>query len=121
MRRLCTTLAAIGVLGLGAASGAAGAPVEGFEAQYTAVFADCTLPNGTVSLCEAAINTYSGALVSAAIDLADANASFTALRQEVFTANAPSEPFQLEIDALFELLLPDSGALGAAPSPVVPG
>ena len=121
MRKQFTTLAAIGMLGLGAASGAVGAPVAGFEAQYAAVFANCTLPNGTVPLCEAAINAYSGALVSAAVDLAEANASITALRQEVFGANAPSEPFQIEIDALFELLLPDSGAIGASPSPVIPG
>ena len=117
MRKLFTTLAAMGMLSLGAASGAVGAPVAGFEAQYAAVLANCTLPDGTVPLCEAAINAYSGALVSASVDLAEANASFTAARQEVFGVNAPNEPFQVEIDALFELLLPDSGAIGGGGAP----
>jgi hypothetical protein len=121
MRKLLTTLAAIGVLGLGAVSGAVAAPIAGFDAQYAAVSANCTLPNGTVPLCEAAINAYSGALVAANISIDEANASFTALRAEVFAVNAPNEPFQIEIDALFELLLPNSGAIGATPSPVIPG
>ena len=121
MRKLLTTLAAIGVLGLGASSAAVAAPIAGFDALYNAVFANCTLPNGTVPLCEAAINAYSGALVAADISIDEANASFTALRGEVFAVNAPNEPFQIEIDALFELLLPNSGAIGATPSPVIPG
>lgn len=120
MRKLFTTFAAIGVLGLGAASGAVGAPVPGYEALYSAVVANCTIPDGTVPLCEAAINAYSGALVDA-VDLGEANASITALRQEVFAANAPNEAFQAEIDALFELLLPDSGAVAPAPSATIPG
>lgn len=119
MRKLVTTLATAGVLGLGAMSAASAAPVAGYEALYTAVYANCTLPNGTLPLCEAAINAYSGALV-AAVDLSVANASFTELRLEVFEGNAADEAFQADVDALFELLLPDSGSIGGG-APILPG
>lgn len=122
MRKLITTIATAGVLGMAAISLSFAAPVPGFEAQYSAVFASCTIPAGPVpvpaaastaarSACEAAINAYSGALATS-VELAVANESFTALRLEVFAANAPDKAFQTMIDALFELLLPDSGALG---------
>lgn len=110
MRKLITTLATAGVLGLAAPLGAVAAPVPGFEAQYAALIAGCTLPDGTLPLCESAINNYAGDLVGI-VDLAVANQSFTEARGEVFAANEPDEPFQEAIDALFELLLPDSGAI----------
>lgn len=100
----------------GFASASFAAPITGYEALYQAVFTDCTLPNGTVERCENAINAYATAIV-AEVDLSAANLSFSALRQEVFDANVVDEPFQIEIDELFELLLPDSGAIGALASP----
>jgi hypothetical protein len=117
MRKLITTIAAAGVLGMAAMSTSTAAPVAGYEGLYSTVFASCTIPAGTVPTCETAINAYAGALASA-VDLEVANASFIALRSEVFAANAADEGFQAEIDALFELLLPDSGALGNAASPL---
>lgn len=117
MRRLVASFVTAGVIGMAGLSGANAAPVPGYESLYNAVYVNCTLPNGTVQSCEAAINAYAQALV-AAVELNVANQSFTELRQEVFAANAADEEFQAEIDALFELLLPDSGAIGAAASPV---
>ena len=109
-------LALSAVVLLGASSTGFAAPIDGYETLYQRVFTDCTIPAGTVVLCEAAINGYADAIVTA-VDLAVANQSFSALRLEVFEGNAADEPFQTEIDALFELLLPDSGALGALASP----
>jgi hypothetical protein len=80
------------------------------------VYTDCTIPAGTVVLCEAAINAYAAAIVPV-VDLPEANLSFSALRLEVFDGNAADVPFQTLIDDLFELLLPDSGAIGALASP----
>lgn len=109
MRKLFTTLAAIGVLGLGAASGAVGAPVAGFEAQYAAAFAACTPPGGTPAACEAAINALSAAMIAAGVDQAVALQSFTELRSEVVAAGGFEE--------IFEELLPESGAVGDEVSP----
>ena len=117
MRKLITTIATAGVLGMAAISASNAAPVSGYEGLYSAVFTSCTIPTGTVPTCETAINACAGALASA-VDLEVANASFTALRSEVFAANAADEGFQAEIDALFELLLPGSGALGNPASPL---
>jgi len=136
MRNIKHCVLAFGLLGLAGVSASTAAPVSGFEALYNAVYDNCVLPpNGVstddavlqeeirvaVQVCEAAINAYSGALVAADIPLDIANDSFTALRLEVFDTNEPSTPFQEAIDALFELLLPGSGAIGVAASPTVPG
>lgn len=110
MRTLNLYIAA--VVSLAGVGYAVAAPVPGFQANYTANFAACTLPNGTLAACETAINAHSAALVAAGIDLATANTAFTALRSEVFVANAADEDFRGLIDALFEQLLPDSGAIG---------
>lgn len=120
MRKLVTTIATAAVLSLSALPASNAAPVPGFEALYAALVTACSLPAGAVPDCEAAINAYSGAIVGA-VDLTVANQSFTEVRAEVFATNAPNEEFQADIDALFELLLPDSGAVGGTPSPVVPG
>ncbi len=120
MRKLITTLAMAGVLGLGTASATSAAPVLGFEGLYSAVAVACSVPTGTLAACEAAINAYAAALV-ANVDISVANKSFQELRGEVFTANAPDQPFQADVDALFELLLPESGAIAPAASPTVPG
>ena len=108
MRKLFTTLAAIGVLGLGAASGAVGAPVAGFEAQYAAALAACT-PGGSPAACEAAINALSAAMIAAGVDQAVALQSFTELRSEVVAAGG--------FEDIFEELLPESGAVGEEVSP----
>lgn len=103
-------------LTLGAAGSIYAAPVAGsadYVTLYNTVFSDCTLPDGTVAACEAAINAYAGRLVGDGVEIADANASFMALRSEVFAANAADDEFQALIDALFEELLPDSGSIGA--------
>ena len=114
MRKLITTIATAGVLSMTALSATLAAPVAGYEALYTALITSCSLPNteGKVAECEAAINAYSGALV-VGVDLVVANQSFSEARLEVFALNASDEEFQAQIDALFELLLPDSGAIGA--------
>mgnify|MGYP000141505346 CR=1 FL=1 len=83
------------------------APVPGFEELYEAVLVACTPPLGTPPACEAAINAYSAALVAAGIDPAVALQSFTELRAEVRARGGGDV-----IDALFEELLPDSGAVG---------
>lgn len=120
MRRLISVIATASVLGLGAVSGTVAAPVPGFEGLYTTLIASCSLPAGTVANCETAINAYSSALV-ASVDIDTANLSFTAARSEVFALNASNETFQRQIDDLFELLLPNSGAIGPAASPTIPG
>ncbi|WP_338719481.1 hypothetical protein [Devosia sp. XK-2] len=89
------------------------AAVPGFEDLYNAVFVSCTPPAGTPVACEAAINAYSAALVAAGIDPAVALQSFTELRAEIAAAGGGAA-----IDALFEELLPDSGAIGNQASPV---
>ncbi|MCR6673613.1 hypothetical protein [Devosia ginsengisoli] len=116
MRRLVASIVTAGMLSVAGLSGANAAPVPGFEDLYNTVFTSCTLPDGTLAACEAAINAYASALV-ANVELTVANQSFSELRQEVFVANAADEEFQADIDALFELLLPDSGAIGAVASP----
>ena len=115
MRELITVLGMAGMVGLAAVGGSTAAPVPGYEGLYNTVFTSCTLPDGTLEACESAINAYAGALV-AAIDPETALQSFTALRSEVFAANAADTEFQIDIDALFELLLPESGAIGGAPA-----
>lgn len=117
MRKLIMAVATAGTLGLGAASGTVAAPVPGFEGLYSTLIASCSLPDGTEAACEAAITAYADALV-AAVDIEVANQSFSEARQEVFVLNGGDVTFQAAIDALFELLLPDSGAIGA---PVVDG
>ena len=89
---------------------ATAAPVPGFEAAYAANYAACVLPDGSLEACEGAINAHVAALLGGGIDIDDANAAFTGLRAEVFAANAADPEFRAAIDALFELLLPDSGA-----------
>jgi vacuolar-type H+-ATPase subunit D/Vma8 len=92
---------------------AVGAPVAGFESYYADVVTSCTVPVGTRAACETAINAYATVLV-ATVELDEANASFSALRKEVYDINNVSEEneqFRDEIDALFELLLPESGAV----------
>lgn len=106
-------LIAVAAAGMCSASQANAAAVPGFEALYTANFNACVLPNGTLADCEAAINAHVAALVSGNTDQALATASFQSLRAEVFATNAPDEDFQAAIDALFELLLPESGAIAA--------
>jgi hypothetical protein len=105
-----------GVLGLGAISAGNAAPVPGFEAQYNAVLAACAGPAATRAACEAAIIAYSGALVAAGVAPEVALASFTALRSEVAAAGG-----SVEVAALFEELLPESGNVGDNPSPTNPG
>ena len=112
MRKLIMAVAAAGALGLGATSGTVAAPVPGFEGLYSTLIASCSLPDGTEAACEAAITAYADALV-AAVDIEVANQSFSEARQEVFALNGGDATFQAAIDALFELLLPDSGAIGA--------
>ena len=115
MRKLIMAVAAAGMLGLGATSGTVAAPVPGFEGLYSTLIASCSLPDGTEAACEAAITAYADALV-AAVDIEVANQSFSEARQEVFALNASDTAFQSAIDALFELLLPDSGAIDGAPA-----
>ncbi|MHA6297970.1 hypothetical protein [Devosia sp. CAU 1758] len=115
MRKFIAALGVAGVMGLSAVSSPFAAPVPGFEALYQAVFAACT-PSGGVApspaACEAAINAYSAALIAAGVDPAVALQSFTELRAEVAAAGGGDV-----IEALFEELLPESGAVAAA-SPV---
>jgi hypothetical protein len=110
MRKLITTLATAGVLGMSGLGVANAAPAGGYDDLYAAVITSCSLPAGTLEACEAAINGYSSALV-VAVTLPVANQSFSEARKEVFALNAADEEFQAAIDALFELLLPDSGAI----------
>ncbi len=117
MRKLIMAVATASTLGLGATSGTVAAPVPGFEGLYSTLIASCSLPDGTEAACEAAITAYADALV-AAVDIEVANQSFSEARQEVFALNGGDVTFQAAIDALFELLLPDSGAIGGAlPAP----
>ena len=121
MRKFIISFATLGAIGLFGVTATNAAPVPGFESFYDAVFASCTLPDGTLPACETAINAYAGALVAADIPIETANESFIALRAAVYVANAADEAFQIDIDALFELLLPDSGAIDPSPSPTLPG
>lgn len=102
------TIGAFSALSFGVLPAAA-APVAGFEALYDAVLTSCTPPAGTPAACEAAINAYSSALVTAGIDPVVALQSFTELRTEVAAAGGGDS-----IEALFEQLLPESGAVGGA-------
>lgn len=109
MRKFITSMGMAGALTLATLSMSQAAPVPGFEALYQAAFAACTPANGvppSVEACEAAINAYSAALIAAGIDPAVALASFTALRAEVAAAGGGAA-----IAALFEQLLPGSGAI----------
>ena len=110
MRKLIKILATACVLASATSFTAVAAPVPGYEGAYGALIEGCTLPSGTVDICETGINEYSAVLVGA-VDLSVANASFTEARGEVFVANEADQAFQAAIDALFELLLPDSGAV----------
>jgi hypothetical protein len=110
MRTLIMNLAMAGVLGMSAMTTASAAPAGGYDDLYAAVITSCSLPAGTLEACEAAINGYSSALV-VSVTLPVANQSFSEARKEVFALNAADEEFQAAIDALFELLLPDSGAI----------
>lgn len=105
MRKLIPTMA-MGLFAVASMSVANAAPVPGFEALYQAAFAACTPPAGTPEACEAAINAYSAALVAAGVDPVVALQSFTELRAEVAAAGGGAV-----IDALFEELLPESGAV----------
>lgn len=109
MRNKLASIIAVGTLSLMSFGTfqASAAPVPGFEALYNAVLVACTPPRGTPAACEAAINAYSAALVAAGIDPAVALRSFTELRAEVAAAGGGAV-----IDALFEQLLPESGAVG---------
>jgi len=86
---------------------AVAAPVPGFEAIYQAVRSNCTPPAGSPERCELAINAYARALVEAGVEPDVALRSFTALRAEVAVAGGGDV-----IEALFEQLLPESGATG---------
>jgi len=109
---------------IAAASGSAfAAPVPGsadYETLYNTVFTDCTVPDGSVAACRIAIIAYSDRLVADAATVTDDQAlsSFRALRSEVFTANTVTpleeadEAFRTAIDALFEEIIPESGAVG---------
>lgn len=112
MRKFIAALGVAGVMGLSAVSSPFAAPVPGFEALYQAVFAACTGATPDPAACEAAINAYSGALVAAGVDPEIALQSFIELRAEVVAAGGGDV-----IEALFEELLPESGAVPAA-SPV---
>ncbi len=117
MRKLITVLGATGFAGLAAMSSAQAAPVPGYEALYEAVFLACTPDAGVapvVAVCTDAINAYSSALIAGGVSEEAALQSFAALRGEVAVADGG-----LPIDAVFEELLPESGAIGpAAASPV---
>jgi hypothetical protein len=121
MRRLITLFGMVGMFGLTAVSSTVAAPVPGYEGLYNTVYTSCTLPDGSLAACESAINGYAGALV-ADVEPEAALQSFIALRSEVFAANSADDEFQAQVDALFELLLPDSGAigLGAPGDPIDP-
>lgn len=118
MRKLITTFATASALSMAAISMTAAAPVPGFEALYEAAFAACTPSGGaapSVDACEAAINAYSSALIAAGVEPAVALESFTELRAEVAEAGGGAA-----IDALFEELLPESGAVDAPIGPTPP-
>lgn len=104
--------AAAALAGLFGATQVMAAAVPGYEGLYSANYAACILPDGTLVACETAIQAHVTALVSGDVELETANASFQELRSEVYAANAADEDFQRAIDDLFELLLPDSGAIG---------
>ena len=112
MRKLITVLGMVGIAGLSAVSSSQAAPVAGYDGLYDAVISSCSLPAGTVDTCSAAITAYAGALINDGVAIEVANQSFSEARLEVFALNAADEEFQAVIDALFEELLPDSGAIG---------
>lgn len=115
MRKHLPAVALVLGMSFSSASGIAAAPVSGnpdYVGLYDAAFAQCTVPAGALSACETAINAYANRVVADGVDIATANESFSALRLEVFAANDSDPAFQAQIDALFEELLPDSGAIG---------
>ena len=113
MRKLIATVLLTAAFGTSVVSSAHADPVPGFESLYAAVFAACTPPAGTSGACEAAINAYSAALVTAGVDPAVALASFTELRSEVVAARGAAQ-----IDAVLEALHPQCGANGPVVSAV---
>jgi hypothetical protein len=113
MRKLITTIAIAGVLGVAAISPSNAAPVPGFEGLYAEAFTACTPPNGTPTTCRAAIQALTNAMIAAGVDVAVALQSFAELRSEVRVAGGGDA-----IEAVFEELLPESGALGNAASPL---
>ena len=115
---LPATVVALGLSPL-FAGGAFAAPVAGYETLYDALLTSCSLPTGTVPDCESAINAYSSPLVSGGVSLEQANLSFSSARQTVYAANESDKGFQAEIDALFERLLPESGAVTAPPAGII--
>lgn len=114
MRKLIMTIATAGVLSISALSGANAAPVPGFEGLYNAVLASCAPSGGAADAdaCAAAINALSAAMIAGGVAPATALQSFTELRAEVRAAGGGDA-----IEALFEELLPESGAL---PTPAAP-
>lgn len=115
MRKLIMTIATAGVLSISALSSASAAPVPGFEVLYQAALAACAPPGGaggSAAACAAAINALSTAMISGGVAPATALASFTELRAEVSAAGGGDA-----IEALFEELLPESGAVGAPGAP----
>jgi hypothetical protein len=115
MRKIFTAVGMAGAISLATLTMSYAAPVPGFEALYQAAFAACTPANGvppSPEACEAAINAYSAALIAAGIDPAVVLTSFTALRAEVAAAGGGDA-----IAALFEALLPETGAINPAASP----
>ena len=112
MRKFLLTFVTAGLTSFAPVTSLQAAPVPGYETFYDATFAACTLPDGTVEACAASINAYTDALISGGVSLDEANSSFTVLRADVFAANAADEEFAALIDALFEELLPESGAIG---------
>lgn len=103
-------------------------PVAGFEAGYTSTTVACTLPAGSEADCRAALTALIASYVvidpntNAPVVAQDTAAtSFAEMRQEVFAVNAPNPTFQAAIDAIFEELLPDSGAIGGPAVGGLPG
>ena len=111
MHKLVSVLATASMLGLGFLSPAYAEPVGGYDALYNTMITACSLPDGAVLDCNDAITAYATALVNDNIDEDTSNKSFMEARAFVFEVNAPDPEFQADIDALFELLLPNSGAI----------
>ena len=115
MRKHLPAVALVLGMSFSSASGIAAAPVSGnpdYVGLYVAVFAQCTVPAGSLSACVSAFYAYANRVVADGVVFGTANESFSALRLEVFAANESDPAFQAQIDALFEELLPDSGAIG---------
>lgn len=111
MQKLVTVLATASMLGFGSLSPAFAEPVGGYDDLYNTMITACSLPDGTVLDCNDAITAYATALVNDNVDEDTSNKSFMEARAYVFEVNEPDPEFQADIDALFELLLPNSGAI----------